>query len=152
MQHLRRNLSEPAPVPEEGIRRAVEVMRSGWLTRYGEYQGEGSEVAALEREFARYMGARYALAVNSCGAALFIALLCAGVRPGARVLVNAFTLAPVPGAVAHAGAEPIYVECDGRHLKALCSSLANRPCSRISMRMTNMTIQAITCSIENCSK
>ena len=116
MKHLQRNLSEPAPVPEEGMRRAVEIMQGGWLTRYGEFHGEGSEVAALEREFAHYMGARYALAVNSCGAALFIALLCAGVQRGTRVLVNAFTLAPVPGAVAHAGAEPVYVECNDSYL------------------------------------
>ena len=116
MNVLRRDLSEPAPIPEEGIRRAVEIMQSGRLTRYGEFHGRGSEVAALEREFAHYLGARYALAVNSCGAALFIALLCAGVRRGARVLVNAFTLAPVPGAVVHAGAEPLYVECNDRYL------------------------------------
>ena len=38
------------------------------------------------------------------------------VRPGDRVLVNAFTLAPVPGAVAHAGAKPLYVECNDRYL------------------------------------
>ena len=91
-------------------------MRGGRLTRYGEFRGAGSEVAALEREFAAYMGSRYALAVNSCGSAMFIALLCAGVRPGERVLVNAFTLAPVPGAVAHAGAKPLYVECNDRYL------------------------------------
>ncbi len=91
-------------------------MQGGRLTRYGEFRGAGSEVAALEREFAAYVGSRYALAVHSCGSAMFIALLCAGVRPGDRVLVNAFTLAPVPGAVAHAGAKPLYVECNDRYL------------------------------------
>ena len=116
MKHLQRDLSEPAPIPEEGIRRALEIMQGGRLTRYGEFDGEGSETAALERDFARYMGSSYALAVNSCGAALFLALLCAGVKRGDRVLVNAFTLAPVPGAVVHAGAEPLYVECDERYL------------------------------------
>ena len=116
MRILGRDLGEPAPVPEEGIRRAVEIMRGGRLTRYGEFHGEGSEVAMLERDFARHLGSRYALAVNSGGAALFIALLCAGVKPGSRVLVNAFTLAPVPGAVAHAGAETVYVECNDRYL------------------------------------
>ena len=116
MKRLRRDLSEAAPIPEDGVQRAVEIMRGGRLTRYGEFGGSGSEVAALERDFADYMGSRYALAVNSGGAALFIALLCAGVQRGDRVLVNAFTLAPVPGAVAHAGAEPVYVECNDRYL------------------------------------
>ena len=116
MNRLQRNLSEPAPVPEAGLRRAREIIRGGWLTRYGEFGGAGSEVAALERDFARYMGSPYALAVNSCGSALYLALLCAGVKPGEKVLLNAFTLAPVPGAIAHAGAEPLYVECDERYL------------------------------------
>ena len=116
MKRLQRDLGEPAPVPEEGIERALQIMRGGRLTRYDEFCGAGSEVAALEQEFAAYMGSRYALAVNSCGSAMFIALLCAGVRPGDRVLVNAFTLAPVPGAVVHAGAEPLYVDCNDRCL------------------------------------
>lgn len=116
MKRLQRDLSEPAPIPDEGIRRAVAIMRGGRLTRYGEFPGEGSEVAALERDFACYMGSRYALAVNSGGSSLYIALLCAGVQRGDRVLLNAFTLAPVPGAVVHAGAEPLYVECDDRYL------------------------------------
>ncbi len=98
------------------MRRAQELMQGGWLTRYGEFGGEASEVAALERDFAGYMGSSYAVALNSCGSAMFIALLCAGVKPGDKVLVNAFTLAPVPGAVVHAGAQPLYVECDDRYL------------------------------------
>ena len=115
MKRLRRDLGEPAPIPEAGIRRAIEIMRGGRLTRYGEFGGDGSEVAALERDFARYMGSPHAVAVNSCGSALNIALLCAGVKPGDVVLLNAFTLAPVPGAIVHAGAEPLYVECDARY-------------------------------------
>jgi dTDP-4-amino-4,6-dideoxygalactose transaminase len=106
-----RDLSEPVPVPERGIERAVEIMRSGRLFRYGEFRGGESEVAALEREFADYLGCTYAVAMNSCGSTLFIALKCAGVDPGDRVLVNAFTLAPVPGAIEHAGGHAVFVEC-----------------------------------------
>ena len=111
LSRLHRDLSDPVPVPREGIERAVEIMRSGRLFRYGEFAGGGSQVANLEREFAQYMGSRYAVAVNSCGCAIFLALKAAGVEPGDRVLVNAFTLAPVPGAIEHAGAEPVLVEC-----------------------------------------
>ena len=68
-------------------------------------------MAELERAFADYTGARYAIAVNSGGSAMFLALLCSGVEVGDQVLLNAFTLAPVPGSIAHAGAKPVYVEC-----------------------------------------
>jgi len=108
---LKRDLSEPLTVPEAAIDRAVEIMRSGRLFRYGEFTAGQSEVAALEREFAVYLESRYAVAMNSCGSTMFVALKCAGVGPGDRVLVNAFTLAPVPGAIEHVGAQPMFLEC-----------------------------------------
>ncbi|MGN6251092.1 MAG: DegT/DnrJ/EryC1/StrS family aminotransferase [Marmoricola sp.] len=105
------DLTQPEPIPEEGIRRAVELMRSGRLFRYSEVaEGEVDDAADLERRIADLVGRRYAIGVNSCGAAMFLALVAAGVRPGDRVLVNGFTLAPVPGAIAHAGADPVLVE------------------------------------------
>jgi dTDP-4-amino-4,6-dideoxygalactose transaminase len=104
------DLGAPPPVPDAGIAAAEAVLRSGWTHRYGETLGDASEVALLEAEFAALLGARYCVAVNSCGSAMFLALLGAGVRPGDRVLMNAFTLAPVPGAIAHAGAEHVLVE------------------------------------------
>jgi dTDP-4-amino-4,6-dideoxygalactose transaminase len=104
------DLSAPPPIPESGIARAVEVVRSGWLHRYGESLGDASDASLLEDEFARSIGVRYAVAVNSCGSAMFLALKCCGVGPGTKVLMNAFTLAPVPGAIVHAGAEPVLVE------------------------------------------
>ena len=108
---LARDLSDPVPVPEEGIERAVEIMRNGRIFRYGEFEGSESEVALLEREFAELMGSKYAVALNSCGCAMFVALKSVGVQAGDNVIVNGFTLAPVPGAIAHAGAKPLFVEC-----------------------------------------
>ncbi len=108
---LNKDLSEPVSVPDSAMDRAVEIMRSGRLFRYGEFKGGSSEVAALEREFADYMACRYAVAMNSCGSTMFVALKCAGVQPGDKVLVNAFTLAPVPGAIEHAGAQAVFVQC-----------------------------------------
>lgn len=98
-------------IPEEGIDRAVEIMRTGKLYRYNCSHPEESEVSLLEKEFAEYLGAKYAVAVNSCGSAMFIALLCAGVQPGDKVLIPAFTFTAVPSAVVHASAEPVLVEC-----------------------------------------
>jgi dTDP-4-amino-4,6-dideoxygalactose transaminase len=104
------DLSQPPEIPEQAIARANAVMRSGWLHRYGESLGDASEVSLLEDEFAAWIGSRYCVAANSCGSTLFLALICSGVRPGDKVLMNAFTLAPVPGAVAHAGAEHVLVD------------------------------------------
>jgi dTDP-4-amino-4,6-dideoxygalactose transaminase len=89
---------------------AAAVMESGWLHRYGETLGDFSEVSLLEEEFAALVSRRFAVAMNSCGSTMFLALKCSGVEPGDKVLMNAFTLAPVPGAVAHAGAEHVLVE------------------------------------------
>ena len=99
---LKVDLSQPPSIPEAGIERAVEVLRSGWLHRYGETMGDASEVSLLEDEFAQSVGAKYCVAMNSCGSTMFIALICSGVKPGDKVLMNSFTLAPVPGAIAHA--------------------------------------------------
>jgi dTDP-4-amino-4,6-dideoxygalactose transaminase len=104
------DLSLPGPIPEQGIARAIEIMRAGKLHRYGEDRTGVPEATALEQDYAAYVGTKYCAALNSCGASMFVALKCADVRHGDKVLMNAFTLAPVPGAVAHAGAEPIFVE------------------------------------------
>lgn len=104
------NFTQQEPIPEEAIARAVEVMRSGRLHRYNTLPGEAGEVALLEEEFAEFTGARYCLAVASGGYAMGCALRALGVQPGDAVLTNAFTLAPVPGAIASAGARPVFVE------------------------------------------
>lgn len=97
------------PIPAAGIARAVELMQTGRLHRYNTAQGEESEVALFEQEFARYIGTRYCAALSSCGSALYLALKCAGVTSGDKVLCNAFTLAPVPGAIENAGGEVVLV-------------------------------------------
>jgi dTDP-4-amino-4,6-dideoxygalactose transaminase len=104
------DLSLPPSIPEEGVRRANEILATGKLHRYGEDRSGVPEAAALEQDFAAYVGTKYCVALNSCGAAMFVALKCAGVKHGDKVLMNAFTLAPVPGAVEHAGAQPVFIE------------------------------------------
>ena len=105
-----KDLSTAEPIPEEAIERAVELMRSGRLHRYGE-QGTGyPEPSLLEQEFASYVGSKYCVAVSSCGAAMLIALKALGVKAGDKVLTSTFTLSPVPGAIAHAGADAILIE------------------------------------------
>lgn len=102
--------TQQEPIPEEGIEAALAVLRHGRLHRYNTLGDEVSEAAALEEEFAAFTGAKYCLAVASGGYALGAALRALGVGSGDRVLTNAFTLAPVPGAIAAVGAIPIFVE------------------------------------------
>ena len=106
------SFTQQEPLPEAAMTAAIEVMQSGRLHRYNLAGGESSAVSVLEREYAQWQGSRYCLAVTSGGQAMQIALRAAGVNGGDPVLTNAFTLAPVPGAVAGVGAEPILVEID----------------------------------------
>lgn len=110
-----KDLSTPDPIPDAAIARAVELMHSARLHRYGE-QGQGaSDASLLEQEFAAYTGSSYCVAVSSCGAAMFLALKALGVKPGDAVMTSSFTLSPVPGAIAHAGANPVLVETNAQY-------------------------------------
>ncbi|MCO6381780.1 DegT/DnrJ/EryC1/StrS aminotransferase family protein [Oceanicola sp. 502str15] len=104
------NFTQQEPLPQASIEAAMAVLGHGRLHRYNLTPGEVGEVALLEQEFAAFTGARYCLATASGGSAIGVALRAVGVRPGDRVLTNAFTLAPVPGAIAALGAEPVFVE------------------------------------------
>ena len=92
----------------------MRLLKSGFLFRYAEMGGAGNEAALLEQEFAALLGRKYCIAVNSGGAAIFLALKAAGVQAGDKVLLNAFTLAPVPGAIEHLHAEAVLVEINER--------------------------------------
>jgi dTDP-4-amino-4,6-dideoxygalactose transaminase len=103
------SFTQQESIPEAGIEAALAVLRHGRLHRYNTTAGELSETALLEQEYAQYVGAKYCLAVASGGYAMATALRALGVGHGDRVLSNAFTLAPVPGAIAAVGAQPVFV-------------------------------------------
>lgn len=105
-----KSFTQQESIPEEGISAAVDVMRSGRLHRYNTVGDEPSETDLLEREFAEYLGVNFALACASGGYALQIALRSAGVSSGDHVFCNAYTLAPVPGAIHSVGAIPVFIE------------------------------------------
>jgi dTDP-4-amino-4,6-dideoxygalactose transaminase len=107
---LHLDLTRQEPIPPAGVEAALALMHSGKLHRYGEVGAKPSEASSLEAEFAAELGVRYCVAMNSCGSTMFVALKAAGVKPGDAVLSNCFTLAPVPGALAHAGARPVLVD------------------------------------------
>lgn len=110
MKRFSKSFTQQEPVPERAIERVAEILRSGRLHRYNVAEGEESEAAALEREYAAWQGAKHCLACTSGGYALHVALRAAGVTPGDKVLANAWTLAPVPGAIHNAGGVPVFVE------------------------------------------
>ncbi|MDZ4094000.1 MAG: aminotransferase class I/II-fold pyridoxal phosphate-dependent enzyme [Paracoccaceae bacterium] len=96
------------PIPEAARAEIERLLTSGDLFRYT--APEGAPVSLLEEEFAALLGARYALAVSSCSAALFLSLKALDLPRGARVLIPAFTFAAVPSAVVHADCVPVLVE------------------------------------------
>jgi dTDP-4-amino-4,6-dideoxygalactose transaminase len=93
----------------ESLRAEVDrLLSSGDLFRYT--ADSGSPATLLEAEFAEMMGSRFALAVSSCSAALFLSLKALDLPRDARVLIPGFTFAAVPSAVMHADCLPVLCE------------------------------------------
>ncbi len=100
------------PVLGEADRQAVlRVLDRGVLS--GPF---APEVRSLEREFAKYLGVKHALATNSGTAALHMAVAAAGVGPGDEVIVPAFTFVATPLSVLHHGAIPVFVDIEPKTL------------------------------------
>lgn len=110
MERFEGSFTQQEPIPEDGIAAALAVLRHGRLHRYNTQGDEVAETALLEEEFAAFTGARFCVAVASGGYAMGCALRAVGLEQGEPVLTNAFTLAPVPGAIAAAGGRPVFVE------------------------------------------
>ncbi len=132
MERFTGSFTQQEPIPDAGIAAAIAVLRHGRLHRYNTAPGEVAETALLEEEFATHIGARYCLAVASGGYAMATALRAIGVGQGEPVLTNAFTLAPVPGAIASVGAKPVFIETtpdltiDFAHLEAMAAATGSR--------------------------
>lgn len=90
---------------EAEIAEVVAVLRSGWLTT-------GPRVKRFEEDLAAAVGAPHAVAVNSCTAALHLAVEALGLRQGQSVLVPTMTFAATAEIVRYAGAVPVLVDCD----------------------------------------
>ena len=92
-------------IEETEIQEVVACLRSGWL-------GTGPKVAQFEEDFKRYKGARCAIAVNSCTAALHLSMLAAGLQPGDEVITTAMTFCATVNAIIHAGLKPVLADID----------------------------------------
>ncbi|MEL6693690.1 MAG: aminotransferase class I/II-fold pyridoxal phosphate-dependent enzyme, partial [Pseudomonadota bacterium] len=100
------------PIPPSAMSEVNRILGNGDLYRYTTVE---SPVTQLEREFATKIGSRYALAVSSCSAALFLSLMALDLQPGAKVMIPAFTFVAVPSAVVHADCVPVLCECGSNY-------------------------------------
>ncbi len=96
----------PFHVPSIGrdeVAAALRCLQSGWLTT-------GAEARAFEKEFAQALGVKHALAVNSCTAALHLALEALDIGPGDRVLTTPFTFTACAEVIRYLGADPLFAD------------------------------------------
>jgi len=106
-------------IGEAEIQEVVEVLRSGWLT-------SGPRVQRFEADFARYVGARHAISLTSCTAALHLAMLGHGLGPGDEVVVPSMTWGATANVVELVGARPVFADVDRGTLQLTAQSVAPR--------------------------
>ena len=115
MQNFTKPFTQQEAIPEDGIEKAVEILRHGRLHRYNIAGDEVPETSQLEADYAAWQEAKYCIATTSGGQAIQLGLRICSVKPGDKVLANAYTLAPVPGAIHAVGAEAVLIEIDDNY-------------------------------------
>ncbi|HLP15495.1 MAG TPA: DegT/DnrJ/EryC1/StrS family aminotransferase, partial [Bacteroidota bacterium] len=98
----------PFALPDTGedeIRDVAEAIRSGWVTT-------GPRTKQFEADFAASVGARHAIALNSCTAAMHIALEAAGIKKGDEVITTPYTFAATAEVVRYFDAKPVFVDIE----------------------------------------
>jgi dTDP-4-amino-4,6-dideoxygalactose transaminase len=95
-----------ADVGEEEVAAVAQVLRSGWLTA-------GAVTERFEREFARSIGVRHAIAVTNCTAALHLVHVALGIGPGDEVLCPALTFVASANAARYTGARVVFADVVG---------------------------------------
>lgn len=108
---MENTITNPIPVNEpvlslESKNNVKEALESGWISSAGKF------VTQFEENFAKFLGVKHAIAVSNGTTALHLALLSLGIGPGDEVIVPAFTMASTWLAVIHAGAKPVFVDCE----------------------------------------
>jgi dTDP-4-amino-4,6-dideoxygalactose transaminase len=93
----------PPDITEQEVQAVAEVVRGGWITT-------GPKTKEFERRFAEYVGAKHAVALNSCTAALHLALEAIGLREGDEVIVPTLTFAASAEVVRYFNARPVLVD------------------------------------------
>lgn len=95
-----------APVlSDDECNEVLDTLRSGWI-------GTGPKTIAFEKAFAQYVGARHAVAVNSCTAALHLSLIASHIQPGDEVITTPLTFAATANVIVHEQAQPVFADID----------------------------------------
>ena len=92
-------------IDSEAIQAVTRSLETCWI-------GTGPRVHELEAEFAKYVGAKYALATSSCTAALHLSMVAAGVGAGDEVITSPMTFCATANSIIHTGATPVFVDCE----------------------------------------
>jgi dTDP-4-amino-4,6-dideoxygalactose transaminase len=92
-------------IEKEEIQEVVDTLNSGWI-------GTGPRVAKFEEMFRKYKKVEYAIAVNSCTAAIHLSLEVIGIKEGDEVLLPTMTFASTASAIIHAGGRPVFIDCN----------------------------------------
>jgi len=90
-------------IEQEEIDEVVDSLKSGWIST-------GPKVAKFEEHFRHYIGARHALALNSCTAGLHLSMIVAGISQGDEVLTTPMTFGATANSILHCGAKPVFVD------------------------------------------
>ncbi len=118
------NTNHPIPLFDlklepEDLDAVLETLRSGWLTM-------GPRIQEFERAFGEHVGARHAVALSSCTAALHLACLATGVGPGDEVIVPAFSFVASASVILHCGAQPVFADIVGVENPSICPTEVER--------------------------
>jgi len=92
-------------IEQPEIDEVVDCLKSGWI-------GTGPRVHQFEKNFRDYIGSKYAMALNSCTAALHLSMLVSGVKVGDEVITTPLTFAATSNAIIHTGARPVFVDVE----------------------------------------
>lgn len=90
---------------QEEYDEVLDTLKSGWI-------GTGPKTQAFETAFAQYIGSQYAIAVNSCTAALHLSLIVSGIGSGDEVITTPLTFAATANVIVHQGATPVFADVD----------------------------------------
>ncbi|MFX1392106.1 MAG: DegT/DnrJ/EryC1/StrS family aminotransferase [Promethearchaeota archaeon] len=92
-------------IGEAEINQVVKVLKSKWL-------GTGPMAKKFEENFSKYIGCKYSITLNSCTAALFLSLLCSGIKINDEIITTPMTFAATVNVIEHIGARPIFIDIE----------------------------------------